>query len=118
MINFNQIQNITASQAKSKLDNGAILVDVREPDELDSLAYDTPNQINIPLSEFVDRFSEISKDQSIILACQSGNRSYQALGFLINQGYSYENIANLNGGVMGWIQAGLPFQTNRKAAGL
>ena len=118
MINFNQIQNISASLAKTQLDNGALLVDVREPDELDSLAYDTPSQINIPLSEFVNRFSEISKDQSIILACQSGNRSYQALGFLLNQGYSYENVSNLNGGVMGWIQAGLPFKTNRKAANL
>jgi rhodanese-related sulfurtransferase len=40
------------------------------------------------------------------MVCRSGARSAQACQFLQQQGYS--NVYNLRGGMMRWVQSGLP----------
>ena len=94
------IEQISPIRAKLMARNGALMIDVRETDEVKALAYDVDGIVNIPLSEFKDRLNEIPQDRAIIVACRSGNRSSQAAKILHQNGYS--DISNMEGGMMAW----------------
>lgn len=100
------MQEISPEKVAAAIENGSVFVDVREPFEIAEVAYDLPNQIQIPLGSIQERFSEIPKDKIIIVGCRSGGRSANACQFLMTQGY--ENVQNLQGGIMGWLDHGLP----------
>ena len=104
------VKEICPTTAQEWVSNGALLVDVREKDEVSELAYDVPNLINIPLSEFEDRFNEIPKDQEVVMVCKSGGRSLRAAGFLMNHGYT--QVVNMQHGMDRWVQKGFPTQGN------
>ncbi len=94
-----------------KSDN-TLMIDVRESDELEKLAYDIEGIVNIPLSSFESHLDEIPKDQTIIVACRTGNRSMKAANILEKNGY--ENVINMDGGIIDWEKAG--FATTSKKA--
>lgn len=102
------VNEICPTTAQQWVKNGAILVDVREKDEVAQLAYDVPNIIHIPLSVFEDHFTEISKEKEVVLVCKGGGRSLRAAGFLINNGYSKEKVVNMQHGIIRWVQKGFP----------
>lgn len=87
---------------------GALLVDVRERDEVEQLAYVVPNIVNIPLSEFEIRYTELPFDKNLIIVCRSGGRSLRAAGFLINHGYDAGKVVNMKHGIIRWVQKGFP----------
>lgn len=97
---------ISAKDAKEKINSEVLFVDVREEDELRDLSYDISNIINIPLSQFEKRFCELPKYKELIIVCRSGNRSLYVTNFLINQGYTH--AVNMQGGILEWIEEGLP----------
>ena len=99
-------REISPRTAKSLIEEGALLVDVREPAEIAAQAYDVPEIITIPLGQLPARLAEIPRDRNLIIACKSGGRSMQATIFLMKHGY--EQIANLQGGIMQWASLGLP----------
>jgi rhodanese-related sulfurtransferase len=82
--------------------NSAVVIDVRESDEFSS--GHIPGAVLIPLGELADRSDEIPTDVPVILVCRSGNRSSQAYHYLAQQGF--ENIHNMLGGMLEWIDAG------------
>lgn len=100
------VKEICPTTTQKWVQNGALLVDVREVDEVRELSYDVPNIINIPLSEFEERFQEIPKDKDVVMVCKSGGRSLRAAGFLVNNGY--ENVVNMEHGITKWVQKGFP----------
>lgn len=65
--------------------NGAIIVDVRNPDEFSDCC--NPKSINMPLPVLEARMHELKKDQKIIVCCKSGGRSEMAKNFLLSQGF-------------------------------
>ncbi|MBU3659943.1 MAG: rhodanese-like domain-containing protein [Flavobacteriales bacterium] len=101
------MKELNSLDAFSLLENETLLVDVREKDELAISSYDVKNQINIPLSELEQRFTEIPTDQTVILACRAGARSARAIQFLVQNGFSEELLINLQGGITAWEQNGL-----------
>lgn len=100
------VKEICPTTTQKWVANGVLLVDVRERDEVAELAYDVPNIINIPLSEFEERFTEIPKDKDVVMVCKSGGRSLRAAGFLVNHGY--EKVVNMQYGIARWVQKGFP----------
>ena len=104
------VKEICPTTTQKWLDEGALLVDVREKAEIEELAYDVPNLLHIPLSEFENRYSEIPKDQPVVMACKGGNRSLRATGFLVNHGYT--NAVNMQHGIARWVQKGFPTKGN------
>jgi len=100
------VKEICPTTTQGWVKNGALLVDVREKDEVTELAYDVPNIINIPLSEFEERFNEIPKDKEVVMVCRSGGRSLRAAGFLVNHGYT--NVVNMEHGMIRWATKGFP----------
>jgi monothiol glutaredoxin len=75
-----------------------VLVDVRNPDELEICKL--PNINLIPLPEFGQGFEVIPKDANVLMICRSGGRSQRAGEFLISQGYRH--VWNLDGGMLAW----------------
>lgn len=81
-----------------------VLIDVREQWEYDE--GHIPGITLIPMNEVADRLSEIPTDKTVILTCRSGNRSGQVAEFL--RGVGYDNVHNMEGGILAWEAAGLP----------
>lgn len=108
MENQTLVKEICPTTTQEWVKNGALLVDVREKDEVEALSYDVPNIINIPLSEFEERFNEIPKDKEVVMVCKGGSRSLRAAGFLINQGYNPEKVMNMKHGIIRWVEKGFP----------
>lgn len=106
MQNQTLIKEICPTTTLEWVKNGALLVDVREKDEVAELAYDVPNIINIPLSDFEKRFSEIPKVKDVVMVCKGGSRSLRATNFLLNHGYP--RVVNMQHGIARWVQKGFP----------
>ncbi len=102
-------ENLSVTEASVLLNENAILIDVREPDEVAEKAYDVKDVQNIPLGDMEKHLSEIPKDKKVILACKAGGRSAKAFEILKKNGFT--NIANLDGGMNAWDAAGLPTKT-------
>ncbi|MFV2062949.1 MAG: rhodanese-like domain-containing protein [Chloroflexota bacterium] len=100
------IPTISVAEAAKKQRDAtpALLVDVREPNE--HLELRAAGCAMLPLSQLETRFSELPKDQPLMLICHSGGRSSRATAFLMQQGFS--DASNVAGGMLAWKQAGLP----------
>lgn len=100
------IQEIAAADLRAIVDDGALVVDVRMPDEYE--AAHVPGAMLIPLPEIQDRHAEIPDAGTVYVICRSGGRSMVASQFLVTVGRDPVNVA---GGTDGWIQAGHPVVT-------
>jgi rhodanese-related sulfurtransferase len=98
-------QGVDVKQAQSMNQQGALLLDVREPAEY--AAIHAPNAKLIPLGEVGLRLKEIEayKDKPIAVICRSGRRSAKAVALLQEAGFS--QVSNVQGGIQAWEQAGL-----------
>ena len=103
-INAQSMQSATVEEAQVLITDGAILVDVREDDELLEISYQADNMMQIPLSELNERINELPTDKKLIMACRSGNRSAKAIKIL--QANGYEDLVNLEGGIKSWQAKG------------
>lgn len=101
------VEEISPKEAIEAVKNGAVFVDVREPYEVDEVAYGV-DYLHIPLGDIQVRLDEFPKDKDIIVGCRSGKRSMNACMFLKMQGY--ERVQNLEGGILGWIEDECPTQ--------
>lgn len=76
--------------------NEAYLIDVRP-----SVSYKIrtiEGAVNIPVTQFRERFSEIPRDKKVVLFCDKGFNSYIAARILIQLGF--ENVLNFSGGFL------------------
>jgi rhodanese-related sulfurtransferase len=96
-----KIVTVTPQEAKAMIDNGAILVDVREPGE--RAAGCIPNDRNLPLSRLTPVPIE-SNGKPVIFYCASGARTRMNASALDAIGGPEPKL--LAGGIMGWAQAG------------
>lgn len=105
------IKEISANEAKELLTESALLLDVREQDEIQQKAFVHDEVLNIPFSIFDENYGELPKDRKIVVACHLGIRSLRVAQFLVIQGWDEANIFSLEGGIEAWKQAGLPVKT-------
>jgi rhodanese-related sulfurtransferase len=85
------------------------VIDVREP--MEYAGGHIAGSLNVPLS----RISQADLPRGPrVLVCHSGNRSAQALAQLQQQGHAHP-LADLEGGVPAWQQAGLPLRKLKTA---
>ncbi|MCB0077759.1 MAG: rhodanese-like domain-containing protein [Anaerolineales bacterium] len=96
---------VTAQQVAALQESNAdvLVLDVRELSEYE--AGHIPGVTLMPVGEVASRLNEIPEDKPVIVTCRSGNRSGQVANFLREQGY--ENIHNMQGGILAWEAAGL-----------
>ena len=93
--------DITAKDLSTRLkQNHLVLLDVREPHELEISAL--PGAVNIPLGTLAARLSEIDSAQDLVVFCKTGGRSTRALELLVSAGF--KKVKNLKGGINAWAQ--------------
>ena len=104
MSDASNLPEVSSTEAQKSLENGAVLVDVREQNEYTEIRI--PGSLIIPLSVFAERFGELPKDKPLVMQCRSGARSAKAAEYLLANGYT--DVTNLTGGILAWDEAGLP----------
>lgn len=102
---------VTVDDLEDALAEGAVLFDVREPDEY--VAGHVAGAILVPLGEVPARVAEFPSEGDVHLICRSGARSGQAAEFLRGQGIAAINVI---GGTMGWITSGRDVVTGEHPA--
>jgi rhodanese-related sulfurtransferase len=100
------IAEIRVEELKPLSDAGAVVVDVRMPDEYAEAHL--PGALLIPLPEIPERHDEIPAADTVYVICRSGARSMKACEFLAGAGRDAINVA---GGTMAWLEAGYPAAT-------
>jgi molybdopterin/thiamine biosynthesis adenylyltransferase/rhodanese-related sulfurtransferase len=95
-----KVPEITALEVKKMMDEKKpfVLIDVREPHEFQICRI--PGSTLIPLGEVPKRMNELNSADEIVVHCRSGQRSAQAVEFLMKSGF--RKIHNLKGGVLAW----------------
>lgn len=103
---FNNIKEIDAPElarwVQEKQANMRV-IDVRGMGEIASGTVSGAEAI--PLHTLPVRVNEFKHEEKLVFICRSGARSAQACMFLQQQGY--DNVYNLRGGMIGWVQSGL-----------
>jgi rhodanese-related sulfurtransferase len=89
------------------VDEGAVFLDVREPDEW--RGGHAPDAVHIPLAALAASVDRLDKDQPIVAVCRVGGRSERAAAVLIQRGFDAVNLA---GGLQAWNAAGMPIVTD------
>jgi rhodanese-related sulfurtransferase len=97
-------QDVDVTEAKRRHDDGALLIDVREPDEW--FFGHAPGATHIPLGSLSRHIADLPRDRDLLLICRSGNRSSTAQELLVRQGFT--RAVNVSGGMLAWSRAGLP----------
>jgi rhodanese-related sulfurtransferase len=104
------VKEICPTTTQAWIEKGALLVDVREQNEVDELAFVAPKLMHIPLSEFEERYTEIPANVPVVVVCRIGERSLRAANFLQNHGYN--RVVNMKMGLVRWVQKGFPTKGN------
>ena len=103
---------VNAAEAAALIDEGAFLLDVREPEEW--LAGRAPAATHIPLGDLAAQLDDLPKDRKIVIVCRSGGRSGVATDALVQRGY---DAVNLGGGMQAWAETGRAVVTDGDAEG-
>ncbi len=102
------VSDLTPAEAAARLrEGGWQVVDVRTPEERPDGAIE--GDVLIPLDELSARASEIDPARPALIYCRSGSRSAMAVAALRTAGYDAHNLV---GGMLAWLDAGLPVAAN------
>ena len=115
-----QVENLTPDQVAIEIGRDALLIDVREPAELDAEGM-IRGAVHAPrgMLEFwadlasPDHRPEFDPQQRTVVYCATGGRSALAAQLLRQLGYA--DVAHLDGGITAWKQVGHPVVNPREA---
>jgi rhodanese-related sulfurtransferase len=81
----------------------ALLVDVREPEELEGELGRLPGVSNVPLGTLAQAALHWDRDRTLVVICRSGGRSARGAALLVRMGF--RTVINLRGGMLA-VRAG------------
>jgi len=90
------VKRVDYEQAAAMVDEDAVWVDVRTPDEYESGSFE--DSVNMPLSNLRDEMSELVFNTKYIICCDTGRRSESAGFLLSHKGF---DVYVLEGGIPG-----------------
>lgn len=99
------MRETTVDQLAAALDQGAPVIDVREPAEFRE--GHVPGATNIPMGQLTARMGEIDPNRPVHVVCASGNRSSAMADVLTANGFDAMDVA---GGTRAWIRSGRPIE--------
>jgi rhodanese-related sulfurtransferase len=95
---------IEVSEADEMMNDGAAVIDVREPHEYS--AGHVPGAKLIPVNTVYAKREELPRDKDLIFVCAVGQRSALACEMAAAAGLT--RLYNLEGGTDAWIKSGMP----------
>lgn len=93
---------INTTEAKKLADQGAALIDIREPHEYAQASI--PGSQNMPLSQLAG--AKVAGDNPVVFYCLSGGRTRMNAAALAQ--LTKAPVYIMDGGIMAWKAAGLP----------
>lgn len=102
-------REVSVAEAAKLRNDGAFILDVREPSEWNELHI--PDATLIPLAQLPSRLTEVPQDREVVVVCRSGNRSAQARDILLDAGFT--TVTSMAGGMNQWQSQGLPIATGQ-----
>lgn len=105
---INGLLHLTGKQALACLQQGAVLVDVREDYEIAIKDFGVSGKLTCPLTDFEKLYKTLPRDKALIMADCVGIHSKETALKLLGNGF--KKVANLIGGIAGWEQQGLPMK--------
>jgi rhodanese-related sulfurtransferase len=81
---------VTGPQAQQLVAEGALLLDVRTPDEFGQLHIDGAR--NVPLDTLANQLASLPKGKPVVVYCAAGRRSAKAAELLASAGYDVRNL--------------------------
>jgi sulfur-carrier protein adenylyltransferase/sulfurtransferase len=107
-----RIDEVDPAVVREQATNGAVVVDVREPEEW--AAGHIPGALHVPKSYLESRIEGAVPDRArhVVLYCASGNRSAWAARTLIED-LGYEHVESMTGGFTLWKDRGYEVETPR-----
>lgn len=100
---------LSVTEAKELLDEGAHVIDVRNPDEYAN--GHVPGAPLIPVNSVFARREELPKDKKIVFVCAVGQRSALAAEMAAAAGLPADRLYTLDGGTDAWRKAGEKIET-------
>lgn len=101
---------IGVDQAKTRMDGGAVILDVRDPAEW--LTFRVPNALLLPLSQLATHTSDIPKNKEVIVACRDTKCAVEGRDILLKNGFT--NISAMSDGLDVWRTKGYPVVNGAK----
>lgn len=92
------IVNVDAAGAKTAIDAGAQIVDVRTPGEF-QMGH-IAGAINVPVDQLEAQAASWDKEASYVVYCATGSRSATAVETM--RALGFKNISHLSAGVQAW----------------
>jgi glyoxylase-like metal-dependent hydrolase (beta-lactamase superfamily II)/rhodanese-related sulfurtransferase len=109
---LNNVRQLNAQEVAMRLVTAAapFMLDVREPQEYTGELGHIPGSTLIPLRDLAERAGELipHKAGPIVVVCRSGVRSTTAAAIL--SGLGFEQVFNLQGGMIDWNDGRLPVE--------
>jgi rhodanese-related sulfurtransferase len=104
-----EIKEVNTATAADRIEAGAIVLDVREPDEYDQGAL--PGAIHIARGNLESQVEArlLDKDAEVVIYCAAGVRSAFAAKTMQELGYT--NVASMAGGFGRWKDEGRAWKT-------
>lgn len=100
------VPEISPAEARRRQQQGAVVVDVRDPDEW--ATGHAAGALHVPLSQLAARQGELPREREVLLICASGGRSKVAAELLTRSGHA--RASSVGGGTAAWTRAGLPLE--------
>ncbi len=97
-----RVPQLSPAEVRARLENGALLVDVRFPDEF--AEGHVEGAVNIPAPDLRARHPELPTDRPLVVMCRTGQRSSLACSLLERAGFG--GVHNAVGGYTGYTAAG------------
>ena len=98
--------DLSVSEFTGKVaEQGIVTLDVRTPGEFNEGHIEGAQLIDFQSGNFENEIAALDKSKTYAVYCRSGNRSGQAVKVMREAGFN--NLYNLNGGVIDWANAGL-----------
>lgn len=107
------IIHLSPREAFEEAKKGVLFLDIREEYDTDYKKFDVPEVLYCPYHSFEKNMCKIPKDRPLIAADSIGQRGKEMVEKLIKQGFN--DIANLNGGMLDWERDGLPMIVDKNA---
>ena len=82
-------------------ENGPFLLDVRRPNE-EAICSIPGTDLRVEHTQILQHLDSIPKDRGVVVYCRSGIRSMSAIAALAANGWDFEQLWNLDGGIHAW----------------
>ena len=99
------VRTVTAGEARQLIEDGAVVIDVRAPEEFAAGHLADARNIDVQADSFHTEVDGLDRDVAYILYCRSGARAGAAGEMMLEMGFT--DVANA-GGFEDLADAGLP----------